>query len=291
MKSKSKRVQKTVGPAQSLPVSTTESNAAGDKLALLVLFGLLAIAAGTMIAGIIYGIHGISAATQPPIDWTKLVISLLVAVASAFAARSIAGLSLFGAVMLASKQGAWKSLEQISSKSLGYKRVLPGGTAWLSTALVQSLVNRGQYTQASEIAQSEWNQCGDNEKQKQGLGTLCFAAGVAKQGEGDMKQSQLWNERAIATLEKSLEELKQPPKGVMARLASTQSSQFEGQIKVQLAAAYFNSATMYFNAMDHRRAKENYKRAVENAVKAPDFPQKQDIVKFANDQLARLKHT
>ena len=48
---------------------------------------------------------------------------------------------------------------------------------------------------------------------------------------------------------------------------------------------------MMSHANDYRRAKENYRLAIENAKKSPDFPQKADMIKFAGDQLGRLKHS
>ncbi len=77
----------------------------------------------------------------------------------------------------------------------------------------------------------------------------------------------------------------------MAKLQATQSDQILGQLKIQMAAAYFNNATIYFNNQDFRRARENFKLAVDNAVKAPEFPQKADIIKFGNEQISRLKHS
>ncbi len=50
----------------------------------------------------------------------------------------------------------------------------------------------------------------------------------------------------LKILNKSLEQLSQPQKGLMAKIASTQSEQALGQLRMQLAAAYFNNATIYF---------------------------------------------
>jgi len=174
---------------------------------------------------------------------------------------------------------------------MGFAKLYPGGTAWLATALVQSLVNRGQYEAALAAADEEWHRSGSNDKQAQNLGTLCFAAGVAKQAQSDWKQAQAWNERAIGVLNKAMEQAQKPQKGIMAKVAATQAPQMLGQFRIQLAAAYFNNATIYFNNQDFRRAKENYKNAVENSMKAPEFPQKAEITRFAQEQLARLKHT
>lgn len=182
-------------------------------------------------------------------------------------------------------------VETVGQKGPMLRKLLPGGSAWLTTALVQSQVNRGQYDAALAASQGEWDFYSKDEKQRTNLGTLAFTAGLAQQGLGNIKESQVWNERAIEILNKSLEQLSQPQKGLVAKLASTQSEQALGQLRMQLAAAYFNNATIYFNSNDHRRAKEMYKLAVENAKKSPEFPQRNEMVKFGQEQLARLKHS
>jgi tetratricopeptide (TPR) repeat protein len=210
---------------------------------------------------------------------------------SVLAARAVLWMSVFGPVILGSRMGSWQSLETFCRKGMALSAIQPGGSALLSTALVQSLVNRGQYEAALSAAESEWARSGSDDRQAQNLGTMCFAAGVAKQAQSDLKQAQLWNERAISVLNKSMEQLQKPPKGLMAKLQASQSGQVIGQLKIQMAAAYFNNATIYFNNQDFRRARENFKMAVDNAVKAPDFPQKAEIIKFGNEQIQRLKHS
>jgi len=293
MKQQQGRRLKRGGPETGeMPINTDESNPRGDQLSTALLFGLLILSVVVMVGGVWWGILNFHAAfTAKPTDWLQCIVSSIVIVASFLVARSIAWLSMFGTVALASRMGSWKMVETVGSKGPLLRKVLPGGSPWLTTALVQSQVNRGQYDAALAASQSEWDFYSKDEKQRTNLGTLAFTAGLAQQGLGNIKESQMWNERAIEILNKSLEQLSQPQKGLVARFASTQSEQALGQLRMQLAAAYFNNATIYFNSNDHRRAKKNYESAVENAKKAPDFPQRNEMVKFGQEQLARLKHS
>jgi len=292
MKQQQKRT-KRVGPESSaMPVNTAESNSRGDQLSTALLFGLLVVSVVVLSGGLYWGITNFhSAFSAKPIDWLQCVVSSIVIVASFLVARSIAWMSMFGSIALASRMGAWKMVETVGSKGPWLRKVLPGGSPWLTTALVQSQVNRGQYEAALAASQSEWDFYVNDEKQKTNLGTIAFTAGLAQQGLGNIRESQMWNERAIEILNKSLEQLSKPQKGLVARFAAPQSEQALGQLRMQLAAAYFNNATVYFNANDYRRAKENYKQAIENAKKSPDFPQRNEMVKFGQEQLARLKHS
>jgi len=274
-----------------IPVNSAPSNATGDKLAVLLFVAVMLLAVGTLVGGGFWtGNDFVTTVRHTPIDWAHAAVMLFLFAFCILATRALAWLSLFGSVILGTRMNAWKSVEAFCHKGMPFSRLFPGGSSWLSTALVQSLVSRGQYKDALAAADFEWNRSGADDKHAQNLGTLCFAAGVANQAQRDVKQALLWNERAIGVLNKSLEQLEKPAKGLMAKAAAVQTQQVLGQFKIQLAAAYFNNATIHFNNQDFRRARENYKHAVENAMKAPDFPQKSDIVKFGNEQLARLKH-
>jgi tetratricopeptide (TPR) repeat protein len=209
------------------------------------------------------------------------------------AVRALAWMSVFASVLTATRMLGWKSLETICYKWLPITRsvkIFPGGSVWLATALTQSLVARGQYDKVLTIADEEWTHTGAKPAEAQNLGTLCFTASIADQAKGDLKTALVWNERSLKVLNLMLEQMQNPKKGIMAKVAATQYDKAEGQLRMQLAGAYFNNATMLFNKMEHRKARESYKLAVENAAKAPDFPEKSDIIKAGNEQLGRLKH-
>ena len=290
---KSQGKQKKRGPeSASIPVDTTPSNAKGDQLSMALLIGLLVLATAILGFGLFWSIQEFHAGfNQHPLDWGKCAVAFVALVLSILAARSIASISFFGSVALASRMGAWKTVEAIGLKSGQLRKLIPGGTTWLTTAYLQTLVSRGRYKEAIAASQSEWERSSEDPKQIQYLGTVCYTAGIATQADGDLKQSQLWNERAVEILNKCIEQLGKPPKGMLAKLTAPQSEQATGQLRTQLSAAYFNLATHYFNGQDYRRAKENYKLALDNAKKAPDFPQKNEMIKFGTDQMARLKHS
>ncbi len=278
------------GPAE-LPVNTAPSNETGDRLAMATTIGLLILSGLICGSGIYFStVRFLQAVTSSPIDYVSCVLMTGLLFISLLVSRNLLWLSFFGTVMLSAKMGAWKSLEGTSRRALKFHKYLPNGSAWASLALTQSLAGRGLYKEAIKHADEEWERSGENPNQAHNMGPICVTAAISHQTEGDMAKTILWNERAIATLNKSLEDMTKPKKGLMAWAQAPQSEQMIGQLRLQLAGAYFNLATLQFNNQDHRRAKENYKKAVENAHKAPDFPQKSDILKYAGEQLARLKH-
>lgn len=291
MKANSKKPRNTRVQRQEIPVNDAPSNEQGDKFAFALFLGLLTLSAVILGGGLYWSASNLAHDfRQPPYDWVNAGIMVLTLVLALLVARALLWFSVLGPIILGTRMNAWRSLDAFAQKGMVVAKIQPGGSAWLSTALVQSLVNRGQYDEAIAAANAEWERSGSIDRYAQNLGTLCFAAGIAEQAKSDLKKAQTWNERAIGVLNKSMEQMLQPKKGIMAKVAAQQSDQVIGQFKIQLAAAYFNNATIYFNNQDFRRARENYKLAVDNAVKAPEFPQKGEIIRFGNEQLGRLKH-
>lgn len=279
------------GPAE-LPINTAASNQTGDRLALATTIGLMILSAGIFGGGVYFStVRFLQAVTTSPIDYVSCVLMTGLLFISLLVSRNLLWLSFFGTVMLSAKMGAWKSLEGTSRRALKFHKYLPNGSAWASLALTQSLASRGMFKDAIQLADEEWERNGEKPAQAHNMGPICVTAAISHQSEGDMSKTILWNERAIATLNKSLEEMTKSKKGLLAWAQAPQSEQMIGQTRLQLAGAHFNLATLQFNNQDHRRAKENYKKAVENAHKAPDFPQKSDILKYAGEQLGRLKHS
>jgi tetratricopeptide (TPR) repeat protein len=286
-----KRKVTKVPKQQELPVNDTPSNAKGDNMAMGLFFALM-IASATTLGGGVYisSSRFVNAITSNPIDWGTAITMTLLLTVTYLVARSLLWLAFFGPVMLASRIGAWSTCEKMCRQAIKLPKTLSRGSSWAAVALVQSLVGRGKFRDAINLAEEEWARSGEDPKQVQNLGPLCVAVGIAAQVENNMKESLQWNERAISCLTQSYEDLQKPKSGVFAKAMGTQSVEWIGQVRTQLAVAYFNTATIYFQKQDHRRAKENFKKSVDFANQAPDFPQKSDILKMSRDQLARLKH-
>lgn len=287
-----KRVIKQSSQSRDLPVNDTPSNTTGDKLSVALFFALFGSALAICGFGFYYSISRFSLAlTTTPVDLWNCLFMTLVLAASLMVARMLYWLAFFGSVLLASRIGGWNSAETICRQAIKFAKLVPNGSGWAAVSLVQSLIGRGQFEEAIAVAEAEWERNGDNEKQAMNLGPMCVAAGMAHQATGDFKQASAWNDRGISALTKILEQAEnKEAKGFFAKAARMQASQWTGQVKMQLAVAHFHSATFHFNSQDFRRAKENFKKSVDYANQSPDFPQKQDVIKMARDQLARLKH-
>jgi tetratricopeptide (TPR) repeat protein len=277
--------------AASVPVNRQPSNASGDKISYAILFGALILGFGVLGTGLVWSANGIQESiTDGEVDWLNCLLFVILSIASFLAAGALLRLALFGSVMAASKMAAWQSLETISRQALKVPSFITGGSSWGAVVLVQSLVSRGLYDDAISVADKEWKHSGEDKRQMQNLGPMCAAVAVANQAGNHFLDALTWNERAIECLEIAVSELSKPRKGLLAKAAQTQNTQFKGQLQAQLAATYFNCANVHFNSMNHRKARKHYDLAVKNASAAPPFPQKNEILKLGREQLKRLKN-
>lgn len=283
--------------APEIPVNDAPSNAKGDNMALGLFFALLIASAATLGLGVYFSsTKFVAAINASPVDWVTVVWMTLLLTATFFVARSLFWLSFFGPVMLSARIGAWSTCEAMCRRAIKLPNHLSRGSSWASVALVQSLVTRGQYREAINTAETEWEKSGKDPRQMQNLGPLCVTVGIASQVEPEVKDSQRaaeslkWNERGVECLTQVLEGLDKPKKGLFQKAMGPQTIEWRGQVRTQLAVAHFNIASTYMQKQDHRRAKENFKKSIDYANVAPEFPQKADILRVAKEQMSRLKH-
>jgi len=289
-KGKVKTVRKVIkGSSAELPVNRADSNAQGDKQAMVIFYGLLAMAAVLVVTALSFIIQNlIQAASRSPYDWMSVIgFSLLFAI-SLLIGRGLIWLSFFGAIMYAMRVKAWQTQENLCRTVMKYHRLIPGGASTSGLMLVQSLIGRGEAEEAIKVGDEQWNRLSTKGKEDQNLAPMCSMLGLAHQLRGDFKESIVWSDRAVHLFQKLLEQVKNP-KG-MTKLAVMQSPNLAANMQMQLAVAYFNSATSHFNTMNYRAAKENYKKANEHATQAPDSVEKTEILKVSREQMARLKH-
>jgi tetratricopeptide (TPR) repeat protein len=278
------------GKKPEYPIHTADSNAAVDGQARLLHLGLACLAV-VLTVGILVWSGGqiFSATTSHPFGWAQLVVGILGLGVSFLVGRSLGWLSFFGPIMLAAKNKAWASQESLCRKAISLSKFFPAGGSTAALLLVQSLVSRGQFDEALAIGEEQYEKGAKSGKLDENLAPLYSSLAMANQMRGDFKQSILWSDRSIESFSKALENFS-TKKTIVAKIASLQGPQVVGTLKIQLAVAYFNSASSYFNMQNHRQAKASFQKAVEFAQQAPDFPEKSDMLRFSREQLARMKH-
>jgi hypothetical protein len=278
------------GKRPELRLDAAPSNEAGDKQAQMIFIGLSLFSIVLVCGGLFFSIATlIGGINSGHFLWGAIVGGAIGIGVCIFLARALAWMSHFGAIMYAMKVRAWESQERLCQSALKNWRIHPGGAAMAALMLVQSLVGRGQFDEAIEAGQEQWKLHGEDPKFAETLAPMFTSLGMAYQVKGDPKEAIVWTDRGISAMQRSLADLSEK-KTWRAKFAGLQGIEWTKQLKMQLSVAYFNNATSYFNQMNYRQAKQAYKQALDACNQAPDFPEKDDIVRVSREQLTRLKH-
>lgn len=278
------------GAKPELAINTTESNPAGDLQVRVLSAGLVSGSILLFGAGAFWAGQRLSTAlTHSPVDWLSAILMIATVAIMLFVLRSLVWMSFFGAIMLAARLKAWKSQESLCRLALRMWRIIPAAASTASLVLAQNLLGQDKSEEAIKIAEEHWQRSGSAGKPDQNLALLCSTVGLAYQMRGEARESIAWNERAIGSFKGVMEQVSNP-KGLMAKFAASQSSQWIGPLRMHQAVAHLHNANAYFSTMNYRQAKENYKRAVDCANQAPDSAEKKEVLHVAREQMARLKH-
>lgn len=292
-KMKTRVVSAVKGKKPELQLQNQPSNSQADKRAQMIFYGLSALSVLLIGSALFWAISTLVAGIRPGFahaNWPAVIGGAITIGITIFLARALAWLSYFGAIIYASKTGAWQSLEQLCQSALKRWRIFPGGAATAALMLVQSLVSRGQFDEAIAIGEQQYNLHGNDDKFNESLSPMYTSLGMAFQVKGDSKQSVIWTDRGIASMQRALESIAQR-KGWRANMAGPQADEWAKTLKMQLAVAHFNNAMSYMNQMNYRQAKQLFKQAVDYCNQSPEFPEKSEIVRISREQLARLKHS
>lgn len=280
--------KKVKGQGQVELPTVAESNAAADKKArlltvvlgagfgILLLFGLVlsgqqlyVSATKTDLLGIFFGAAGV-------------IVTILLS-------RAFLWLTFLLPIIYASKNNAWEAEESLSRRALKLRRLVPTAGSTAAIMLVQGYIKRGDFDQALSFGESQWQENQNDKKYVQALAPVFSGVALACQTKGNWKDSIVWNDRAIAAFEAIQTEMT-TKKGLMAKLASQQDAQVASSVKTQLALSTFSNGNCYFNLRNFRAAKENYRKAVDLAMQAPEGAEKNEIIRVSKEQLSRLKH-
>lgn len=227
------------------------------------------------------------AVSSSPVDWWIIAGMVLLAVGSFFVARFFLWLSVLAPLMLAAQTRSYEAQEKFCQIALKYRRFLPAAASWASQGLMQLMLQRGQLKEAIALGISEYELAVKKNPKDQSVAPTCAQLGVAHQMNNDQHGSILWSERAVEAYVPLLESMEKPDDKKKKFLPE---KQFVDQARMQLASIYCNLATSYLNVGNYGKAKGNYMRATEQAMKLPDTPEKQQIIQVSRDQMARLKH-
>lgn len=271
-------------PNQGLP-----SNPIADQQSRWIFTGGLLATFLVIAAGVFWCVTQIMAGLTGTPNYVAVAAGFIGIVVLALVSRAGVWMSIFGALMFAQKNNGWEGQKYLTERAMKLKKLIPGGATTAALLLIQGYISRGEVEETIRIGEQQYAEFGKDPKQTQNLAPMYSTLGLAFHMQGQWRDSILWNERAIEAFDKILDQFENK-KGFMAKLAGAQGQEWSKEVRKQLAVIYFNNGTNHFNLRNHLAAKDNYRKAVEQANLAPDFPEKPDLLKVSKEQLSRLKH-
>jgi hypothetical protein len=229
----------------------------------------------------------IRAFNTTPTEWWSIAGMALLAVGSFFIARFFLWLSILAPLMLAAQTRSYEAQEKFCNLAMRFRQFLPGGATWASHGLMQLMLQRKQFNEAIALGSREYDYAIKKNPKDQSLAPMCAQIALAFQLKSDNHGCILWNERAVEAFGPLLENME---KQGQKKGKFVPEKQFVDQARMQLAGIFCNLATTYLNVGNYGKAKSNYARATEQALKLPDSTEKQQILQISKEQSARLKH-
>jgi len=199
--------------------------------------------------------------------------------------RAIVWGSFILSTAVASRTQSFTAQQKLCQWARKFRHLLPGGASWATQTIIQRLITKEDYKEAIALGSAEYEQLSKKNAKDQSLANLCACIGFAYQMQGEQHRSIEWNEKSVQSYEQLFAALEKG--GGMSKFAG---QTVVDNLNLQYAQVLVGLGTAYLNVQNRMKAKEHLKNALQQARKAPDSPQRRDIIRSCEEILSKLKH-
>jgi len=230
--------------------------------------------------------HNVVAAySEHPFNWLSAILyTVLLAMAISLVRGILWGSFVLSATVAARTQSI-KAQMDICHWARRFRAILPGGAAWATQAIIQRMITKEEYKEAIALGTEEYEFMTKKNAKDQSLANLCACVSFAYQMQNEQHRAIEWSEKSV----KSFDE-------IFAAIGKSGGiNKYAGQsilqtLYIQHAQVLMGLAVSYMSVQNRLKGKENFKEAIQQARKAPDSPQKRDVIRTCEEHLSRLKH-
>jgi tetratricopeptide (TPR) repeat protein len=224
--------------------------------------------------------------TSVPPNWLVTgVMALLFGLVLFFGLRPAINAPFFIAATVGDRVNALEAQRKICEWALKYRGLLPDRASWASQAILQQLMMAEKHDEIIAMGTSTYEELTTRNANENSLAPLCGFVGMAYQAKNEVAKAIEWHEKALEQYERSFKALE---KSKMAKKLTDQS--VVQTLNLNYAGTFCTLAGGYMQQQNFRKAKELFKKSLEQARKCPESSQRRDLIKAVEDQLSRLKH-
>jgi tetratricopeptide (TPR) repeat protein len=224
--------------------------------------------------------------TSAPPNWLVTgVMALLFGLVLFFGLRPAINAPFFIAATVGDRVNALEAQRKICEWALKYRGLLPDRASWASQAILQQLMMAEKHDEIIAMGTSTYEELTTRNANENSLAPLCGFVGMAYQAKNEVAKAIEWHEKALEQYERSFKALE---KSKMAKKLTDQS--VVQTLNLNYAGTFCTLAGGYMQQQNFRKAKELFKKSLEQARKCPESSQRRDLIKAVEDQLSRLKH-
>lgn len=220
-------------------------------------------------------------------NWLALGLSVVLAIFGVITAIGTLRAALVMAVMMAARTFSYGLCAAYCEQAIKYRRIIPGGVAWAVQTWLEFKVQQGAFDEVAEVGAREYEIALARNPKEYSLGSICACVGTAYNVKGDNVKAAEWLEKAITQYKIMFEQLEKGKKGAKKEVKIPGGS--DG-VYLRYAETYLGLASTYLSMQDKRNAKDRASQVYDIAKKVKDGPDKDLIIKRAQEIVKMLKH-
>jgi tetratricopeptide (TPR) repeat protein len=250
-------------------------------------FGACLVVGLTLDAFLVYYLahNALVAYGEHPINWLQAILYTVFVAMALSLVRGVVWGSFVLSAALAGRTQSFTAQMQICQWARKLHLFLPGGSSWATQAIIQRMIAKEDYKDAIALGSAEYETLAKKNPKDQSLANLGSCIAFSYQMQNEHHRSIEWNEKAIQSFEQIFESIAKS--GGIKKYAGQSVVE---TLQIQYAQVLVGLGSSYLAVQNRMKAKEHLKNALVQARKAPDSPQKRDVIRACEEYLRQLKH-
>lgn len=226
-----------------------------------------------------------AAVSQPP-NWLMVAgMTVAFGLVIYFGLRPAINAPFFIAATIGDRVNALDAQRKICEWAIKFRNVLPDRASWATQAIMQQMLGSEKHDEIIAMGTSTYEELIKRNPNENSLAPLCGFVGMSYQAKNQGAKAIEWHEKALEQYERSFQALEKSKFAKKLTDASVVQA-----LNFNYAQTFCALAGGYMQQQNFRKAKELFKKALEQARKCPETPQRRDLIKLVEDNLSRLKN-